>query len=43
MSVERRTKVEASLNRKKRKAEKLSAQWLAGTVHRLHTEDMRLT
>ncbi|PVF97013.1 putative chaperonin ClpB [Serendipita vermifera] len=29
MSVERRAKVESTLNRKKRKAEKLSAQWLA--------------
>lgn len=30
MSVERRTKVEAQLNRKKRKAENLSALWHAG-------------
>jgi ATP-dependent Clp protease ATP-binding subunit ClpB len=30
MSVERRSKVEASLNRKRRKANRLSALWLAG-------------
>jgi hypothetical protein len=30
MSVERRTRVEASLNRKRKKAEKLSALWYAG-------------